>query len=562
MQNLKTLLLLIVSWSSLQSQGQNSPYRWHNEYDRGKSFKLATETMAPSNVTTTSATLSMIMFVDGAPRSDTYFNAIIQWAEVGQPYATFRYAPASKNTYISVAARHYKKYEYNVTQLKPNTKYKVKCFLFYGSSGNYRITAGGNEVVFSTSGSTTITNNVINDGNATKSICSSNSSNSYEITGSTPIIVPSLSPSYHWEKESSPDNWDPITGQISSNFKGTSSATSSSFKLRRVVTSGVTPNQTTSNSAPINVNFETNRPAITQYAGKSGIIALECLGCANDASIQWQRSNSFSGPFTDWVGQTGLILSLESSTALDSVYTIKRNLGAGNQCNLILDTIGVTPADGSGFHYLYTKIGTKYWTVNNLRAQHYYNTVSTPESIAIPTIGLASTEWPTPTVPGLNTPFANATLADSILYGLVYNGKSVIDTISSTNKLCPVGWHVGTYTDYSDLSSSTSGMYASGKFSTVIRTTNDWMIDQTKDPNTDITNFNLTPSGQVIKLNNAVQRFAAKQRAVLFRDGTGSTGDHDYQYWLFYYNNEKPFLVTGTTYSTKHLGSSIRCVKN
>ena len=565
MHNLKIILLLITSLSCVLAVGQKGPYHWHNEYDRGKYFKLATETRAASKIGKTTAELSMIVYVDGAIRSDTYLHAIIQWAEVGQPYATFNYAPISDKTHTFSAERKYQVYKFQAAQLNPETKYKVKCFIYYGSTGNYRVTAGGNEIIFTTTNGTEISNNFINDGKVKLEICGDGPSSSglYNILGSNPTIVPPANSTYQWEKQDKDGNWQEISGQTNASFQnGTPLSTGESLSIRRVLIVGTSPNLRLYASTPVTVHFNSNspRPAITQFSGTIGIIGLECKGCANDKSVQWQRSLNSSGPFENWTGKTQVILDLETPTALDSVYRIMRVPSASDQCNLILDTIGVTPADASGNHYLYTQIGEKFWTINNLRTQAYFQK-TTNNPVPIPTIELSNSEWANPTFPGLTTPFENATFEDSVLFGLVYNGRTVINSNGTTNNVCPLGWHVGTHLDYTNLSSSTKGMYPSGEFSTAVRTTKGWEIpSQSQAPNTNLTNFNITPSGEIYDKAGTNDRFANNKRAVLFRDGTGSS--NAYQYWIFDFNDLKPNKQESTTPSKEHLGASIRCVKD
>jgi uncharacterized protein (TIGR02145 family) len=140
---------------------------------------------------------------------------------------------------------------------------------------------------------------------------------------------------------------------------------------------------------------------------------------------------------------------------------------------------GGTVTDYDGNVYNTVVIGTKVWTVENLKVTHYRNGDPIPNIIAGATwVGLTT---------GAYVWYDND-ISNKDTYGALYNWYAVVDT----RNIAPEGWHVPTNTEMMILSEYLGGDIASGGKMKEIGTTH-WM-----DPNVDATNesgFTGLPSG-------------------------------------------------------------------
>jgi uncharacterized protein (TIGR02145 family) len=109
-----------------------------------------------------------------------------------------------------------------------------------------------------------------------------------------------------------------------------------------------------------------------------------------------------------------------------------------------------TITDYDGNTYNTVTIGNQCWMKENLKTTHYRNGTS----LAYP--GSNNTEWVN------NTSGAYAWYNDNInykdIYGALYNSSAV----TSSNGLCPTGWHVPSSTDWNFLISYLGGQYVAG----------------------------------------------------------------------------------------------------
>lgn len=96
---------------------------------------------------------------------------------------------------------------------------------------------------------------------------------------------------------------------------------------------------------------------------------------------------------------------------------------------------GVQDADGN--HYPAVIIGEQCWMAENLKTTKYN------DGTAIPLV-TDQTAWSNLTTSGYC--WYNNDAANKSIYGGLYNGYTV-----KTNKLCPSGWHVPTYTEFMTL---------------------------------------------------------------------------------------------------------------
>jgi len=142
-----------------------------------------------------------------------------------------------------------------------------------------------------------------------------------------------------------------------------------------------------------------------------------------------------------------------------------------------------TVSDIDGNSYNTVQIGTQCWTQSNLKVSKYRN------GDAIPT-GLSNTVWANATS-GAYAIYDNNPVNDG-LYGKLYNHYAVMDT----RGLCPTGWHVPTYGEWTTLETFLGGYSVAGgalKSTVTQPTPGGWV-----SPNTGATNssgFTALPGG-------------------------------------------------------------------
>jgi uncharacterized protein (TIGR02145 family) len=114
----------------------------------------------------------------------------------------------------------------------------------------------------------------------------------------------------------------------------------------------------------------------------------------------------------------------------------------------VLITGGTVMIDNDGNLYPTVKIGSQIWMESNLKTTTYN------DGTAIPNVPDATT-WGALTTGAMCD--INNTPATSIIYGKFYNWFAV-----NTAKLCPIGWHVPTDTEWETLSTTLGGDQVSG----------------------------------------------------------------------------------------------------
>jgi uncharacterized protein (TIGR02145 family) len=217
-----------------------------------------------------------------------------------------------------------------------------------------------------------------------------------------------------------------------------------------------------------------------------------------------------------------------------------------------------TVVDNDGNSYKMVTIGTQTWMSENLKTTKYNDGTS------IPFIS-DSTTWYYTTTPGFCY-YNNDAATNKQMYGALYNWY-VVDTISNGNKnLCPVGWHVPTDEEWSNLLSyliekgyNFDGSTVENKLAKALASAEGWLTSPNVGSvgNTDypekrnITGFSAVPGGYRNK-------FGA------FCEG----GNHTY-WWSSTGFSKVRFL--GMSYKQpevkilnedKSPGHSVRCLKN
>jgi uncharacterized protein (TIGR02145 family) len=153
-----------------------------------------------------------------------------------------------------------------------------------------------------------------------------------------------------------------------------------------------------------------------------------------------------------------------------------------------------TVADIDGNTYNTVLIGSQCWTKENLKVTKYNDGTAIPDETA-------NAGWG-----GLITgAFSDYTGATSIAYGYLYNwyaAKGVSSSGSTSYKnICPTGWHVSTYDEWTALGTQLGGLLvAGGKLkSTVTNVTMNsglgWNPASPPSPGTDVHGFSALPGG-------------------------------------------------------------------
>ena len=194
----------------------------------------------------------------------------------------------------------------------------------------------------------------------------------------------------------------------------------------------------------------------------------------------------------------------------------------------------VTDADGNVYHTI--TIQTQNWLGENLATTKYN------DGNAIPLV-TDITAWS-----GLSTPaycWYNNDQSNKAIYGALYNWHTV-----NTAKLCPTGWHVATDAEWTTLTSNLGGgSVAGGKIKET--DTVHW-----SGPNTGADNssgFTALPGG----LRLFVGTFGNIRTGGLWWSATEDNTDYAWGV-----NASSTDGQITRSYSNKHSGLSVRCVKN
>jgi uncharacterized protein (TIGR02145 family) len=194
-------------------------------------------------------------------------------------------------------------------------------------------------------------------------------------------------------------------------------------------------------------------------------------------------------------------------------------------------------ADIDGNSYITVKVGAQWWMTENLKTTKY------DDGTPIPNI-TDEIEWQELTT-GAYCWFGNDESSYKATYGALYNWYTV-----NTGKLCPTGWHVPSYDEWTTLSDYLGGWAVAGGKLKEIGTTH-W--GELNEGATNEIGFTALPGG--------------------YRDDTGVfyyIGNAGY-FWLpnedkpttaFYIGigNNSSYLSRGFT-SNKKFGFSVRCIK-
>lgn len=219
---------------------------------------------------------------------------------------------------------------------------------------------------------------------------------------------------------------------------------------------------------------------------------------------------------------------------------------------------GTTITDIDGNSYNTVLIGSQCWTKENLRVRKYNNGTAIGFNAEGGSGGISST-WENSTI-GLHAIYASdstTTPSNLTKYGYLYNwyaAKGIFTTgnIASTDTLniCPEGWHVPTYAEWTTLFTELGGESVAGGMMKS-KGTAYW-----NSPNTGATNesgFLALPGGY--RMQNG--SFNDIRNSVIFWSDTENDNSSA---WCNSLSNSNAFVSRNS--SDKRIGACIRCIRN
>ena len=300
----------------------------------------------------------------------------------------------------------------------------------------------------------------------------------------------------------------------------------------------------------------TNTGTLTQGTVVSGVNSVISYTAGN--------GGTHSGQIVTSTGVTGLTATLQAGTFANGDSTVtyeisgtpstsgtasfEINIG-GKTCTLtrqiVIPTTGygqnITDVDGNSYKTVY--IGTQQWMGENLKVSKYN------DGTVIPNI-TDNTQWSQLSTGAWS--YYNNDAANNAKYGKLYNWYSVSKTSNGNKNVCPTGWHVPTYAEWTVLIDSYylgGESVAGGKMKEVGTTS--W-----NSPNTDATNtslFSALPGGY---------RYSNGKYYYIGNDGYwwSSTEIITGDAWSRYLNYN---YGTATSYNlNKKHGFSVRCLRD
>ena len=228
--------------------------------------------------------------------------------------------------------------------------------------------------------------------------------------------------------------------------------------------------------------------------------------------------------------------SLESGTTyyVRAYATNSAGTTYGNQVSFTSATSS-NAVDVDGNVYTTVTIGTQVWMKENLKVSKYRN------GDPIPT-NLTNSAWNAATTGAYA--IYNNDAANNTTYGKLYNWYAVVDS----RNLCPVGWHIPSYAEWTILENYLGGsLVAGGKLKS---TSSLWTF-----PNTGATNessFSGLPSGG--RYDND---YLGIGKSGTWWSSTANSSSNSY-YKTLDYDNDR---LSGQ-YWTNYTGYSVRCIKD
>ena len=298
--------------------------------------------------------------------------------------------------------------------------------------------------------------------------------------------------------------------------------------------------------ALLTTNTASNINLTTAICG--GNISVDGGATITARGVVWNTTQnptvvSNTGKTSDGLGVGNFTSSLTGLTPNTTYYVCAyatNSIGTqyGNQVTFttpMLDGPGNTITDADGNVYNTVWIGGRQWMKENLKATKYNDGTSIP-------LETNNAVWA-----GLSSPaycwYSNNQATYSSTYGALYNWYAV-----NTGKLCPTGWHVPTYAEWSQLTSYLGGESVAGGKLKEIGTAH-WSSPNTGATNE--TNFTALPGG-----------FRSGSREAGIFGSNGFSG-----YWWSASQNSGQFMhydnsVATGLFGDKEEGLSVRCIKD
>jgi uncharacterized protein (TIGR02145 family) len=267
-------------------------------------------------------------------------------------------------------------------------------------------------------------------------------------------------------------------------------------------------------------------------------VAVEINENGDTATLKAELSFSTSNPISyNWsTGDKTQLIKVSPPTLGNYTVTATDNtVGCSNSSFGLLKFNAKSIYDVEGNSYDTIRIGKQTWLKQNLRATHYNN----GDSIAKYQLG--GGEW-------LNTKtgayyFNYGTKDFEKTYGATYNKY-----VSTSNKICPAGWHVPSKTEWDTLINYAGGNNIAGN---KLKAESGW---SNEGNGTNNLNFTAYPAGGAICcVNSYVGTYSNWWSSTLY------DGSHSYFYSI---ESDKAAIDLNNFLGTASDGYSIRCIKN
>ena len=274
----------------------------------------------------------------------------------------------------------------------------------------------------------------------------------------------------------------------------------------------------------------------TSLTGKpTSIAGYGITDAVNTTGVQTITGNkTFSGTIS-------VNMPLSNNNAVNKIYVdsliiqVMNSFAKSGETFTSPTTGTIEDVDGNTYHMI--KIGSQWWTVENLKVTQYRDGSSIPNVTDNTTWnGLSS---------GARCYYNNDSVTYAATYGAFYNWYTVVDS----RNLCPVGWHVPSYVEWATLVTYLGGNTVAGGKLKETGTTH-W-----SSPNTGATN------------ESGFTALAGGYRTGVSSTGLGSYGD----YWTSTTVSSSNAWYVGLSYNSaaygasnysKTLGISVRCVRD
>ncbi len=191
--------------------------------------------------------------------------------------------------------------------------------------------------------------------------------------------------------------------------------------------------------------------------------------------------------------------------------------------------------DIDGNYYSTVAIGNQVWMAENLKTSKYRNNIAITDKTNLSTWGTSTTE--------ASSDYATPSI--STTYGKLYNWYAA----SSTNNLAPLGWHIPTDADWTNLSYFLGGLNLAGD-KLKENGNSHWAIANTTATNT--TGFTALPGGSR-STDNTIYDIGNLGYWWSSTEGTTTTNG-----WYRSLSNQNSIVTRG--YYTKSGGMTVRCL--